>query len=244
MANTKKPTTTTAKKAPVKKTVEKVKEEPEVKETPKKELTPDEIAEAMQTSMAQDIIKSIVEKALAEQAKTYTQQPVFVPAKEEMVSLLYMGAVTEGVTVSLGKLGEIQGRGGTRDIPKKEFMQNLTQPVLKRLQDRRLIVLDGFTDDERERYGIVYTDGELLSPDIYQKLLTYDEDKICEIFEKACLRHKALMATLFIDAYIANDKRVTRPLVERLNKISKNTDKDGMFKGILKDMTAQSSDDI
>lgn len=239
MANTKKTTKTTE---PAKELTEKKPKTTAEKPT-KKDFTAEEIAAVMQTEAAQDLIKTLVGNALEEQAKKFTQQPVIVPAKEEMVSLLYMGAVSEGVTVSLGKLGVIQGRGGTRDIPKKEFMENITQPILKRLKDRRLIVLDGFTDDERARYDVIYSDGELLSADIYQKLLTYDADKICDIFDKACYRHKALIATLFIDAYIAGDKRVTQSLVKRLNKLSKKADADGMFKAIIKDMAANLSSD-
>lgn len=201
----------------------------------KKAYSAEEIAKVIQTDEAQSIIQAIVAKALADQQKTQTI--ITVPAKDETVYLLYMGVVAEGSTVFLGdKLGEIQGRGGTRDIPKREFMQNITPAVLKRLKDRRLIVLDGFTDDERERYGVKYTDGELLSPTIYQKLFTYSEDKICEIFYKACKKHKEIIVTLMIDAYMAGNKKVTQSLVERLNTISKETDPEGMFKAILKDM--------
>lgn len=187
-------------------------------------------------------LHEIVNKAVAEAVKAAMQnvqpQTVYVKDKaDEYVTLLYMGVVAEGSTVHLNdRLGDIQGRGGTRDIPKKEFLQNLTPGVLDRLKDRRLIVLSGLTDDERERYGLKYEDGELLSPDIYYKLLSLPEDTICKIFKLACPEHKAIIATLYIDAYMAHDNRVNQPLIQRLNNISKEADKDGMFKAILKDM--------
>lgn len=187
-------------------------------------------------------LHEIVNKAVAEAVKAAMQnvqpQTVYVKDKaDEYVTLLYMGVVAEGSTVHLNdRLGDIQGRGGTRDIPKKEFLQNLTPGVLDRLKDRRLIVLSGLTDDERERYGLKYEDGELLSPDIYYKLLSLPEDTICKIFKLACPEHKSIIATLYIDAYMAHDNRVNQPLIQRLNNISKETDKDGMFKAILKDM--------
>ena len=187
-------------------------------------------------------LNAIVNKAVAEAVKTAMQnvQPQTVYVKDqtdEYVTLLYMGVIAEGSTVHLNdRLGDIQGRGGTRDIPKKEFLQNLTPSVLDRLKDRRLIVLSGLSDDERERYGLKYDDGELLSPDIYYKLLALPEDTICKIFKLACPSHKAIITTLFIDAYMAHDSRVNQPLVQRLNELSKEADKDGMFKAILKDM--------
>ena len=81
-----------------------------------------------------------------------------------------------------------------------------------------------------------YTDGELLGADIYHKLLDMPEEKILAIFDKACYRHKQLIATLFIDAYMARDNRINQYLVQKLNEVSKKTDPEGMFKSILKDM--------
>ena len=184
------------------------------------------------------MIAEAVAKAMASAPQVQPQTVVINNAKEETVTLLYMGTVEETSTVPLGKLGEIQGRGGTRDIPKKEFMQNINAAISKRLKDRRLVVLDGFTDEERERYGVNYTDGELLSSNIYYKLLTMKEDEVAHIFQKACFRHKQIIATLYIDAYMAGDNRVNQPFMQRLNELSKKDDPDGMFKPILKDMIA------
>lgn len=192
------------------------------------------------------IAKSEVEKMIAEAvAKAMESVPQVQPqtvvinnAKEEMVTLLYMGAVAEDSTVPLGKLGEIIGRGGTRDIPKKEFLQNITPAISNRLKDRRLIVLDGLTDEERERYSVNYKDGELLSSNIYHKLLSMGETEVINIFKKACFRHKQLIADLYIDAYMKGDNRVNQPFMQKLNEISKTDDKNGMFRPILKDMVA------
>jgi len=203
----------------------------------KKTYTADEIESVLNSPEAQTTIQAMVAKLLAQAQTTQTNNVVAVPIKEETVSLLYMGVVAEGSTVHLNDvLGDIQGRAGTRDIPKREFMQNLTPEVLKRLKDRRLIVLDGLTDDERERYGIQYEEGELLSANVYHKLFSWSDDKIVEVFQKACKKHKDVIATLFIDAYQAHNKHVTQKLVERLNEVSKEADPAGMFTAILKDM--------
>ena len=203
----------------------------------KKTYTADEIESVLNSPEAQSTIQAMVAKMLAQAQTAQTNNVVAVPIKEETVSLLYMGVVAEDSTVHLNDaLGDIQGRAGTRDIPKKEFMQNLTPEVLKRLKDRRLIVLDGLTDDERERYGIQYEEGELLSANVYHKLFSWSEDKIVEVFQKACKKHKDVIATLFIDAYQDHNKHVTQRLVERLNEVSKEADPAGMFTAILKDM--------
>lgn len=199
-----------------------------------KKLSPEDIQAVLQTPEAQTLMQSMVAQMVAAQKPTVVQ---VAPQKEEMVTLLYMGAVAEGSRVNLGeKLGEIMGRGGTRTISKTVFFENMTPGVLNRLKDRRLIVLDGLTDEERERYGVKYTDGELVSKEIYYKLLDLDEDTVVSIFKKACYRHKQLIASLYADAYGIGDNRINQPLIQKLNRASKAIDKDGMFTAILKDM--------
>lgn len=211
----------------------------EVKTTSKKQYSSEEIANVLNTPEAQEAMQKMIAEMLAKQPQPVMQVNY---QKEEMVTLLYMGAVAEGSMVTLWEGFEIQGRGGTRDIPKKEFLQHLSQGVIKRLKDRRLIVVDGLSDDERERYGVKYTDNELASVDIYYKLLSYDEDKIINIFKNVCDSHKTIIASLFKTAYMAHDNRINQPLIERLNKASKTIDPKGMFSDILKDMARELSD--
>lgn len=211
----------------------------EVKTTSKKQYSSEEIANVLNTPEAQAAMQKMIAEMLAKQPQPVMQVNY---QKEEMVTLLYMGAVAEGSMVTLWEGFEIQGRGGTRDIPKKEFLQHLSQGVIKRLKDRRLIIVDGLSDDERERYGVKYTDNELASVDIYYKLLSYDEDKIINIFTNVCDSHKTIIASLFKTAYMAHDNRINQPLIERLNKASKTIDPKGMFSDILKDMARELSD--
>ena len=90
---------------------------------------------------------------------------------------------------------------------------------------------------------MAYTDGELISRDVYYKLLDYSENKVVEIFKKACYRHKQLIASLYMDAYNAHDNRINQPLVQKLNKASKSIEPKGMFTAILKDMARALGDD-
>lgn len=205
---------------------------------PKEETTTEKTYSAEELN---EIVAKAVAEALAKQQTTHT---TYIRKDDELVSLLYMGACVEGSTVKLWEPnGVIQGRGGILDIPKSEFLQNMNPSVLKRLKDRRLIVVDGLTDSERDRYGVNYSDGELVSRDIYSKLLDYNENKIVEIFGKVCYRHKQLIASLFMDAYNANDNRINQPLIQRLQKASKKVEPKGMFTAILKDMAKALSDD-
>lgn len=246
MAETRKRTTTTTTKTKAK--AEKIEktdnfEKAEIvpdENVEEKKYTAEDISKVMQMPETQDLIQSMIAKALEEQKKQFVTA---VPAHEENVALLYMGTVAADSVVHLNDdLGDIAGRAGTRYIPKRDFLQHLTPSVTKRLKDRRLIVLSGLTDEERERYGVKYEDGELLSPTIYQKLIGMNDDKIAEIFEKACRKHKEIITTIMIDAYQAGDRRVTQSLVQRLNNISKSTDPNGMFRAILKDMARELSD--
>ena len=208
----------------------------------KKEYTPEEISSVLQSPAAQAAIQQMIAEALKNQ-QPVQPQIVQVSTEEPMITLLYMGSVAPGAVVDLGdKIGTIMGHGGTKDVPKKLFLQNLTTNILRRLKDRRLVVLAGLSDEERSRYGLDYAEGELAPADIYEKLLGYNEKTVVDIFSKACYRHKQLIATLYIDAYIAHDNRVNQPLIQKLQEISKTVDSDGMFTSILKDMARNLAD--
>lgn len=215
--------------------------------TPKRGKKPTEktFTEAEVTAMLKEASKQAAQEAVEAYIATHPMPTVQVAAqKEEMVTLLYMGAVAEGSVVHLGdKLGDIMGRGGTRTISKTVFFENMGTPVINRLKDRRLIVVDGLTDEERDRYGVNYTDGELVGKEIYYKLLDMDADTVVSIFRKACYRHKELIAALYADAYNAHDNRVNQTLIEKLQKASKSVEKNGMFTAILKDMARALGDD-
>lgn len=188
------------------------------------------------------------EKRLAEQQKEFEERlaaqtrAYMASSGSDQVTLLYMGLSMRGASVDLGskELGTIEGNGGIKFVPKHIFLQNLNETVMKRLRDRRLIVLDGMTDEERERYGISYKDGEILPRDIFNgNLLSMKEEEILRIFKLACKRHKSIVASLIIEAYQNGDNRINQELVEKLNAESKSVDKNGMFTSILKDMGRQ-----
>ena len=193
-----------------------------------------------------DVQRMVAEAVAKAMASVHQAQPQIIvkETKEEDVTLLYMGCVSDGAKVHLGgQLGDIQGRGGMLTVPKKLFLQNFNDNVLRRLKDRRLIVIDGLDENERERHGLNYTDGELVSQDIYYKLFSLEDDRVCDIFDKACYRHKQLIATLYYDEYVNGGNRITQPLAQRLNELSKKVEKEGMFKAMLKGMALDLQDE-
>ena len=184
-------------------------------------------------------VNEMIKKALADFVKTQAvSQPsvIQVTKNDDMVTLMFTDTIAQGSIVSLGKLGQINSSFGTIDVPKKEFMQNKDAKVDKLLAKRKLVVLNGLTAEETERYGLVYKDGELLDQTAYYKLLDFSAEEIVNLFEKLCLTHKKVVATTFITAYENGDKRVTQEKVKLLNDISKEYDEDGMLTPILKDM--------
>lgn len=188
-----------------------------------------------------------VEELLAAAIAKLQKETATAKKDDEYVTLVYMGIVAPKSTILLGTennrgLGEIQGRGGIRTVRKSDFVEKMNPQIAKRLKDRRLVVVSGLTDEEREEYGVKYEEGELLSRDIYRKLFNLTDDKILEIFKSACYQHKKIIATLFIDEYVKGNNKINQGLVEKLNDASKEVDADGMFTPILKDMYRDLSD--
>lgn len=187
-------------------------------------------------------VESMIAKAVAEAIEQVRKestpiQTIYVKPDEEMVTLLYLGGIAHGTTVRIGKLGNINRDGGTLDIPKREFLQGITPAMEGMMKQRRLLVVNGLTDEERERYDLCYSDNEILSVKTYYRLLDFNVKEICEIFTALCEAHRRIVSKAFLSAYVEkNDNRVTLEKVKALNAISKTTDKDGLFTPILEDM--------
>ena len=188
-----------------------------------------------------DEVNDIVQKAVAEAlAKAQVNQPqaVLQVAKDEYVTILYIGAIAQGTVVALPKWGQITYAGGMLDIPKKDFLQGIGIQVNSALlQNRKILVISGLTDEERRRFGVEYKDGECLTAEALFSLVGYEKDKICEIYKKLCDEHKRIVAKIYLAAYFdKGDNRVNRETVKALNKISKSIAAEGLFTPIIEDM--------
>ena len=188
-----------------------------------------------------EMIAEASRKAALEAVEAYKAsqpQTVVQVAKDEYVTVLFIGAIASGTTVSMPKWGQINYAGGMLDIPKKEFLQGIGVQVNNALlRERQIIVLSGLTDEERRRFGVDYKEGEYLTDKALYELIGYDTEKVCDIFTKLCDEHKRIVAKVYLTAYFEKqDKRVHRDTVKALNSLSKSVDKDGLFTPIIEDM--------
>ena len=191
-------------------------------------------------------VDAIVKNAVAKALEEHRPQTIVQVSQEDYVTVLYIGAIAEGTTVSLGDLGQINRAGSTLDIPKKEFLKGMGIPVVDLLlKKRKIIVVNGLTDAERERFGLVYKEGELLSQEAYYKLMDYGKEEIVRIYKALCDEHKVIVAKMYLTAYFEkSDNRVNLETVQELNRISKSIPnaKDGLFKTIIDDIGSRLSD--
>lgn len=197
--------------------------------------------EAKEKTFTEEQVKAMmdeaVKKAVAEAMAKNTQQPIIQVAKEEYVTIMYIGLMAKGTAVSL-KWGQITYSGGTIDVPKKDFMQGIGNSLIDALlRKRELIVINGLTEEEMQRFGIAYNKDDILSQRQFAKLLDYKSEEIIAIFSKLCEQHQRIVAGVYFSAYFEkNDNRINPETVKALNTISKQYDKDGMFKPILEDI--------
>lgn len=242
---TKKTTTRTTKTTAKTKVEEAVSQEGTEKQMP--EAADPVEKETVQKTYSEADVKALIDEALKaraeELAKAVQPQVVMQVKSDESVTILFLGAIAEGTVVSLGSLGQINRAGGTIDVPKTEFFQGMTYTVERMLQNRKLIVVNGLTDEERERFGVKYKDGELLSVNNFYRLLDLDVATLKDLYPKLCEEHQRMIATMFITAYEKGDIRVNMEKAKALNKLSKRIDQEGLFTPIIKSLNDKNLDD-
>lgn len=176
------------------------------------------------------LIASAVASAMANSAPQIVQ----VAPTENPVVLLFLGGIMTGSTVTLGELGNIYRDGGTLTVSKENFFSKLNGTAEFMLRTRQLIVVSGLTDEERERYGVLYNEKELLNEKTYGRLLTYSPEELKTIYAALCSEHKAIAAKAFRTAIDNQDSRVTEEKLKMLAKADKEAGiKDSTFKAML-----------
>lgn len=186
--------------------------------------------EKVQTKKEEMFTRADVEKLVADavaKAMASVQTPpqvVSIAQEVPQVTLRFQSDCSDENQLMLGvngKFGIITGKSGTFKVPRDAFFGEFRDSVVQALlASRDLVVLDGLTDEERELYGVKYTDGEVLEPQAFNKLLDMG-DELCAVFPKLCMNYKEMVARRFEDAFAKGDKRVTRELVKALNELSK-----------------------
>lgn len=201
-----------------------------------RKTTKKEVAEEVKTEVAEEktftkeevnnLIAEAVAKAVADALAKAQSNVVKVSPEKEFVRMLYLDDCSNDNELFFGpnrKFGSITGPVGYINVAKDdwlgEFRDNLVQSLLK---SRKLIVLDGLTDEERKLHDVEYKDGEVMDEKLFRNLLDHIQE-LPEIYKKLCPAMKQIVATQFQTAYDANDPRVirNREIVVQLNKISK-----------------------
>ena len=179
-------------------------------------------------------LDALIASAVASALANSTPQIVQVAPTENPVVLLFLGGIMPGSTVALGELGNIYRDGGTLTVSKENFFSKLNGTAEYMLRTRQLIVVSGLTDEERERYGVLYNEKELLNEKTYGRLLSYTPDEVKTIYSALCPEHKAIAAKAFRTALDNQDGRVTEEKLKLLAKADKEAGiKDSTFKAML-----------
>lgn len=171
-------------------------------------------------------VKSLIAKAVADALAQAQTNVVQISTDKPLVKMLFIDDCSDDNVLGFGvnsKFGTITGPIGYINVPKDEwlgeFRDNLVQTLLR---ERKLIVLDGLTDEERVMHGLDYKPGEVLDEKMFRNLLDH-MDELPEIFKKLCPTVRAVVAARLQTAYDAGDSRIlnNRDIIVKLNKISK-----------------------
>lgn len=241
MANTTKKNNTA--KRPYKKA-----EKPETEGTEAKTVdimvdeNPLEEAHTSETTYNQSEVEAMIAKAVAEAMANNTKPTIIQNVlQKETISLVYIGCVSEGTQIKLGKLTPISNAGVVYDYDKNEFKKHCNSVIEQLMRDRKLIVVSGMTEAEREQYGVDYKESEILTQQNFRKILDLDTDKLVAMYEKLCPEHKKLIAKIFYSA-AESDNRVTLEKCRRLNELSKAVDQNGLFTNLIKNIGGNLAD--
>lgn len=212
------------------------KPEPEAEKAAEKE------PQASRTYSAEEVqalIESAVQSALSKQQP----QVVQISAETPVVHLMFQDACSPDNYIQFGveaRYGSITGAFQLKTVTKEQFLGDFRDAFVQMLlAERKLIVLDGLTDEERVAYGVDYKDGEFLTEKQFRNMLT-NTDALLEAYPKLCDGYKQMVATQITTAFEKKDPRVTRKLVAALNKLSKKDGQDsrGDFAHVLEAMKA------
>lgn len=169
-------------------------------------------------------------------------QPVYqvVTPKDPTVKILYLDSAIQNNQIPIGRGRVITGSGRIFGVPLGEFEGEFMTPLIMRLIDeRKFIILDGLTEEQREQYNCAYRDGEVLKKEgVFDYLLSCDTAEAERIFRELCTEHRNMVGTRFITAWEQGDNRISREKVEALNAVSKKDypDGKGVFTPILQAM--------
>ncbi len=212
------------------------------------------MSEEQKKKMAEGRKKKAAEKA-AEAAKAKETAPapavtpvhtIYVSPDEKMVQCVYIDSVIANNEIVIGNGRKISGSGRVFSVPMSEFESTFITPLIAQLiKARKIIVLDGLTDEQRELYDCAYAENEVVRREgMFDFLFKADISEAEEMFGNLCKEHQQLVATRFIDAFMEASSPMKKYASDRakvvaLNNISKEkNDGKGLFTPILEALNA------
>lgn len=190
------------------------------------EVKAEETEVKAEKSYSEDEVKDLIAKAVAEAIAKAQANVVQISTEKPIVKMLFIDDCSDDNKLAFGvngKFGTITGPIGYLNVAKDEWLgefRDVQQQML--LKERKLIVLDGLTDEERVMHGLDYKPGEYMDEKMFRNLFDH-MDELPEIFRKLCPSVRAIVAARLQNGYDSNDPRVmgNRDIIVKLNKISK-----------------------
>lgn len=170
---------------------------------------------------------------------------VYVTPNEKMVRCIYIDSVIPNNEIMIGNGRKISGSGRVFGVPLSEFESTFFTPLISKLiKNRRIIVLDGLTPEQRELYGCDYKENEVIrSEGTFDLFFKMEIPEAAEVFNCLCKEHQELVARRFIDAYTSDNadvkRTISRARVVALNERSKAKNEAGLFTPILAQMNKE-----
>lgn len=185
------------------------------------------------------------EAAERRSGRTYTEEEVqamiaSILAKQkpedEVVRMYYLAVCAPTSEADLPGYGVLRP-GQYLEVPKKEFGGKFMSPQARLfIRKRRLLVLDGLSDEERQRWNCDYKRGEILTEDALDHLLDMPLPEVETLFSALGKEHKVFVAryiNTIVDEANRNgepiDNRISLELLRALNEASKKDVPDGLF---------------
>lgn len=203
-------------------------------------------AKTEQKMFSQADVEAMIARAVAEatQKAAKEQTPVVVQQTEPPVTVAFVGNVMSGSEIPLGDIGRIYADSSRIiSVSKRVFLANITGSVALMLKSKELLVLSGLTDEERELYGLVYREGELLDNKIMRSILDRGTDEMKSIYDALCPEHRRIFAKAIHTAVQGGDRRVTPDKLRALIRSDKEHGEATTFRDPLKWMLGESGDD-
>lgn len=143
-------------------------------------------------------VKSEEKSAEAKSVGENTAQPVvqYVTPKDPMVKILYLDSSIPNNEIPIGNGRVITGSGRIFNVALNEFEGTfMTAFIQKLIRRRKLIILDGLTDEQREMYDCLYRENEIIKGEgMFDRLLNMPIDEMKRIFSELCPEHRSLVA--------------------------------------------------